>query len=245
MQYRASVVMISLSHFIVTFAEFLTIVALFARFKQIRGWTLPEVGLFYGMVHSAFAIAEALSWGFDSFDQMVKSGDFDRVLLRPRPTAFQISAGAVRVRFGRAAQGLLVLGWSIATLGLTASPARLGLILFTIVGGVCLFAGLLVLQATLAFWSTESLEIVNTVTYGGTETAQYPLAIYRGWFRQFFTFVVPLACISYFPGLVLLGRVSTSSAWLCALAPGVGVLFLAASLWIWSFGVRHYRSTGS
>lgn len=245
MQYRASVVMVSLSHAVVTFAEFLTIVALFARFKQIRGWTLPEIGLFYGIVHTAFAVAEALAWGFDSFDQMVKSGDFDRVLLRPRGTAFQISAAAVRVRFGRFAQGLVVLGWSIATLGLAASPARLALILFTIIGGACLFAGLLVLQATLAFWSTESLEIVNTVTYGGTETAQYPLSIYRGWFRQFFTFVIPLACVSYFPALVLLGRVSTNAAWLCAAAPLVGIFFLAASLAVWRIGVRHYRSTGS
>ena len=48
------------------------------------------------------------------------------------------------------------------------------------------------LQATLAFWTTETLEIVNTVSYGGVETAQYPLSIYRPWFRHFFTFVVPL-----------------------------------------------------
>ena len=47
---------------------------------------------------------------------------------------------------------------------------------------------------------------MNSVTYGGVETAQFPLAIYRPWFRRFFTFVVPLACVSYYPTLGLLER---------------------------------------
>ena len=50
------------------------------------------------------------------------------------------------------------------------------------------------------------MEIVNTVTYGGVETAQYPLAIYREWFRRFFTYVIPLACVSYYPALGILER---------------------------------------
>ncbi|XXX55556.1 ABC-2 family transporter protein [Sorangium sp. So ce124] len=59
-----------------------------------------------------------------------------------------------------------------------------------------MFYGLLVLQATLCFWTVESLEIMNAWTYGGTEAAQYPLTLYRDWFRRFFTFVVPLASVS-------------------------------------------------
>jgi ABC-2 type transport system permease protein len=43
------------------------------------------------------------------------------------------------------------------------------------------------------------LEIVNCTTYGGVETAQFPITIYRPWFRAFFTFVIPLATINYFP----------------------------------------------
>src|ERR671928_195342 len=75
-----------------------------------------------------------------------------------------------------------------------------------ILGGACLFYGLFVLQATLSFWTVETLEIMNTVTYGGTETGQYPLTIYRPWFRLFFTFVVPLVCLNYLPANALLDR---------------------------------------
>ena len=45
--------------------------------------------------------------------------------------------------------------------------------------------------------TVESIEIVNCLTYGGIETAQFPLSIYRPWFRSFFTFVVPLVAINW------------------------------------------------
>src|SRR5215475_3315901 len=76
MQYRASFL-------IRTFA-------LFQRFGQIQGWTLPQMGLLYGIISVAFAIAEAVARGFDIFPTLIKAGDFDRVLLRPRSAAFQV-----------------------------------------------------------------------------------------------------------------------------------------------------------
>src|SRR6185503_7865928 len=110
-----------------------------------------------------------------------------------------------------------------------------------------LFSGILILQATLAFWTVESLEIANTLTYGGVEAAQYPLDIYTRWFRNFLTFVVPLGCVSYFPVAFVLGHAEKTGAteWMLPVAPVFGFFFLAMSLWMWRIGVRHYRSTGS
>jgi ABC-2 type transport system permease protein len=249
MQYRASFVMLALGQLLVTGMEIVGIWALFARFKALGGWRLEEVALFYGLVHVAFAIAEGVGRGFDIFPGMVKSGEFDRLLLRPRSTAFQVAARELQLmRVGRLAQGLAVLVWAAVALEVQWSVARVGLLVFAILGGVCLFGGLFVFSAVLAFWTTETLEIFNTVTYGGTETAQYPLSIYKGWFRRFFTFVVPLACVSYFPALAILGRddpAAGSPVWFRWTAPLVGIAFLAASLLVWRVGVRHYRSTGS
>ena len=83
MQYRASFIMLSFGHFLTTGVEFLAIASLFARFKHIQGWTLPEVAFLYGLINISFAFADAASRGFDMFGTMVKSGDFDRLLLRP------------------------------------------------------------------------------------------------------------------------------------------------------------------
>jgi len=248
LQYRASFVMLSIGQFAATGIEFFGVWALFARFGSVKGWELPEVALFYGTINIAFAIADAASRGFDLFGNMVKSGDFDRLLLRPRSTALQLAGQELTLRrIGRLTQGLIVLLWAASTLRIAWSPAKVALLVAAVSGGACLFGGILVLQATLAFWTTDTLEIVNTVTYGGVETAQYPLTIYRPWFRRFFTVVIPLACVNYFPSLAILGKPDPlgTPAVFQWLSPAVGVLFLVAALQIWKIGVRHYHSTGS
>src|SRR4051812_20785363 len=90
LQYRASFLLRTFANFLITSLEFLGLAALFQRFGQIRGWTLPQMAFFYGIISIAFALAEAVPRGFDLFAATVKSGDFDRLLLRPRSLAFQI-----------------------------------------------------------------------------------------------------------------------------------------------------------
>ena len=248
MQYRASFLMQTVGQFMVGVIDFVAIWALFDRFGNLAGWKLAEVALFYGVINTAYAINDCLSRGFDSFANMVKSGDFDRLLLRPRSTALQLVGQELTLRrAGRLLQGLLVLLWAGHALDIDWSLGRVILTVVTILGGACLFYGLVVLQATLAFWTVESLEMMNAVTYGGRETAMYPLTIYRSWFRRFFTFIIPLACINYFPTLAILDRsdpLGTGIMFQCA-APLLGIVFLIVALRIWRFGVRHYRSTGS
>ena len=136
----------------------------------------------------------------------MKTGDFDRLLLRPRTTALQLAGHELALRrVGRLLLGLIVLAWAISATEIPWDPGRVALLLLTVAGGVAFFFALMVLQATLCFWTTESLEIMNVLTYGGVETAQYPLSIYHVAFRRFFTFVVPLGCIGYFPIVAVLG----------------------------------------
>ncbi|MEM7157303.1 MAG: ABC-2 family transporter protein [Myxococcota bacterium] len=247
LQYPASVIMYALGHLLVTGVEFFGLWALIDRFGAIRGFGLAEVSLLYGMANVSFAVAETAGRGFKDFGVMVKSGDFDRLLLRPRGTAFQVAAQQIQlVRIGRLIQGLAVLAYAFTALDLWSTPLEFGLAAMAMVGGACTFLGLFVLQATLAFWTVESLEVFAMLTYGGVETSQYPLTIYSAGFRRFFTYVVPLAFLNYVPGLVIMGRPERFGPdWLAWASPLVGVAFLFVCLKIWRLGERHYRSTGS
>jgi ABC-2 type transport system permease protein len=248
MQYRASFALFSLAQFIGIGVEFLGVWALVDRFGAVRGWRLDEVALLFGMVNIAFALAESFGRGFDTFSTLVKKGEFDRLLVRPRSTALQVAGLDFQfLRVGRLALGLAMVWWAASSLHVGWSAAKLLLLVGAIVGGACVFYGLFILQATLCFWSVESLEIMNALTYGGTEAAQYPLSVYRGWFRRFFTFVVPLGFVSYLPVGALLGRDTVPALpealrWCTPLA---GAAFLLLSLGVWRIGERQYRSTGS
>src|SRR5262245_38754938 len=156
--HRASFLMQTAGHFLVTGLEFVGIWALFARFGQIAGWRLEEIAFFYGLISVAWSIADALGRGFDVLGTMVKYGDFDRLLLRPRSTVLQLFGHELTLRrAGRFAQGAAVLAFAFSALGIP-SIAHVTLLLATIAGGVCLFLGIVVLEATSAFWTTEGLE---------------------------------------------------------------------------------------
>lgn len=246
LQYRASFAMLAIGNALSAGIEFLGIWALFGRFGALEGWSLAEAAVFFGMGNIAFALCEMFTREFDTFSRYVRTGDFDRVLLRPRSTVLQmLGANCHIMRIGRMLQGGVVLGVGLAALGVAGwGMDRWGLLVLSIMGGACLFGGMVVLQATSCFWTIESLEVWNCITYGGVTTIQYPLDIYQKPLRLFFTYIVPLAAMNYWPCAYLLGR-GYVSPWLSWLAPFIGVLFFCLSLCVWHWGVRHYRSTGS
>jgi ABC-2 type transport system permease protein len=237
------------SQFFVTLIEFGGLFALFARFGHIKGWTFPEVALFYGVASTAFSLCDMSARGFDMLGpQFIKTGDFDRVLLRPRSATVQLAAFEFGfTTLGRLAQGLFAIAVAVWLLPIVWSAAKIALLLWAVAGGFALFYGILILQGTLSFWTIESLEIVNTLTYGGVEAAQYPLDIYARWFRGFLIFIVPLGCVVYFPVAAVLGRSDLVGAppWLGAVTPLAGFAFLAVAFAAWRQGIAHYTSTGS
>ena len=243
LQYPGSFILQTLGHLLITAIEFVGVWALFDRFGSLSGWSLPEVALFYGLADVTFALADAIARGFTVFASLVRSGDFDRILLRPRSTALQILGQELTLRrAGRLVQALVVLIWATTRTQVVMSVPRAALLGFAVLGGVCLFVGLFILEATSAFWTTTTLEVWSAVTYGGNAASQFPMSIYRPWFRRFFTYVIPLVCVTFLPGAAVLGRGDMTWA---AVAPLSGVAFLAVTLRIWRLGVRHYTSTGS
>ena len=246
MQYRASFAMQTLGNFLASCVDFLGIAALFSSFGALQGWSLYEVAVLYGIVNLSFALAEGIGRGFDEFARTIREGNFDRVLLRPRGTLFQVLASRLEIsRVGRLLQGAAVLA-----LGLAGLPEPLGLgqgllLAACVAGGTMLFLGVLFLQAAACFWTLESLEVFNILTYGGLQAVAYPLDIYQAWLRNFLLYVVPLGCLNYLPSAVLFGKNLPFPAWSAYLAPLAGAAFLALGALAWRAGVRHYRSSGS
>jgi len=233
--------------FLVTIIEFGGVWALFGRFGHVRGWNFAEVSLFYATASIAFAFADGLSRGFDSVGPLfIKTGNFDRILLRPRSSALQITGSEFGLSSaGRVVQGLVALAVAVYLLRPAWGPGAWLLLLWGIAGGVSVFFSLKMLEGVLAFWTTEGLEVANTLTYGGEAAAQYPLDIYARWFRNFLLYFVPIGCSLYLPVAVVLGHDTGVAAWIAVLAPATGFAAFGAALAFWAFGIRHYTSTGS
>ena len=245
LQYKASFWTLTVAYFFSTVIEVVGIGVLFARFHSIKGWDFEEVLLLYAVISMGFATAECLTRGFDKFSILVRHGGFDRMLLRPVGTLLQVAVSEVQpMRVGRWIQALLLLLWSMDALHLTWFSMAGVVVLLCYCGVSCLFYGLMILQATCSFWSTESLEIFNIATYGGLEAARFPLSIYDRPMRFLFTFVIPLGCVAYLPLASILEQEAVPQ-WVGLVGPFAGGIFLLACCALWRVGVRHYNSVGS
>jgi ABC-2 type transport system permease protein len=209
------------------------------------------VGLLFGLSSLSFGLADVFASGFDYpwfGPNMLRQGQFDQVLVRPVSPFLQVMASQLVLRrAGRLLQGGLVLALSLAALELTWTPVQTAFAGLTVLGGALLYFGLYVLGAAASFWTLQSLEVFNTLTYGGQMLASYPLDVFGPWLRRFFTFVVPVAFVCYFPALWLLGKPDPHGLpdWLAFLAAPLCALASLACLGAWRLGVRHYQSSGS
>ncbi len=243
LEYRASFWLTAVSQFAMYFLYTVGVFLMFSYFGSLDGWTFWEVAVCTGVVQTAFPLAECLVRGFDTFSQLVRSGEFDTILLRPRSVILQILGSRFEFsRIGRFTEGLTVLVFAAAHLPALRSPGRIALIAFMVLGGAAAFTGVFILGAAFAFFTVQGMELVNILSDGGREISQYPMGIYKRGYLFFFTGLIPYACTFYWPLLYLTGR--TGNPW-CAAAPLAGFVFLLPCAWVFLRASRHYRSTGS
>lgn len=248
MQYPFSFYMGVLLTFLASFIDVIGLLLIFDRFKMIKGWSLAEICLLYGILHSSFALVEMVARGFDTFGRLIRSGQLDRILVRPRGIALQVLGQEFRTaNIGRFLQGLLPLIYALVHLQLEAVTDWLVLALAFVISIMTFFC-LLLIQATLSFWAQDSLEIMNAFVYGGMQAGQLPMSVYDKWVVRFFAFIVPIALCSYYPVLVILGRpdlaLGLNPLWVVSFSPIWVSLLLFGATRFFRYGIRRYTSTG-
>jgi ABC-2 type transport system permease protein len=248
MQYKVSFLLALVGSFLSCVTEFGVVLVLFSRIDLLAGWALAEVALLYGLSGTSFAVAELFAAALGNFQVHIVRGTFDRVLVRPRGALFQVIAEDFALRrLGRVAQAGLVLVIAFGLLGISWSLAKVVVLVLAMLSGSVIYFAIFVLGATFCFWTVEGKEVTNIFTYGGEGVASWPLDIYHGSVRRFFTFVVPLAFVNYEPALFVLGRPDPLGLpdEVRLLSPLAAIVIAVLARYGWQQGVQHYQSTGS
>lgn len=243
MQYKASFFLTAIGQFLVSFNVFLGVFFMFQRFSGVKGFGYSEVLLCFSIMLLEFSLAEMWARGFDMFPSMVRQGNFDRVLVRPRGEILQVLGSKFELtRIGRMLQAVVMFVYGVAESDVFWTPLKVLTVIFMLIGGTALFTGIFIIYAGLCFFTLEGLEFMNVLTDGAREYGKYPVGVYGKRMLQLTTFVVPYALVQYYPLLYLLER-ETSIGYV--FLPLVAVVFLVPCYLFWRFGVRHYQSSGS
>ena len=245
LRYRLSLSFNIAGYFIVFWAEFVGIWILFAHFGSLGAWRMQEVFVCYGLAHLSFSMSEFLVRGFEHLATLTRTGDYDRYLLRPVDTVTQLCGHEFALhRLGRLLQALTVLIVGLVMLGERVTFGGILLLAWALIGGGSLFSGLYILQGSVGMKLLQNLEAFNILTNGGPEMAQFPMSIYPAPLRLFFTFLIPLAGVVYYPAVTFLAK-PEAPALIGWISPAGGVMFLVLALLTFRLTERTYISTGS
>ncbi|MDF2672022.1 MAG: hypothetical protein K0R09_287 [Clostridiales bacterium] len=244
LQYKGWPIMV-LQVMIVVITDPLGLILLFSQFGSIGVWSVERIILIYALAVTSFGLAESFCRGFDYFPwRMIRSGDFDRVLLRPASLFVQISASYFHIhRFSRVLGGIGAITWCLWKLGVEPTLLNMAIIVLSLIGGFLAYAGVFLMTSGIAFFTIQGLDWIYIFTNASYQVTRIPIDYIPKILRNLFTFFMPMLVISYYPASAVCGWGDGYLKALCALPAGLA--FFIFSNFIWNFGVRHYRSTGS
>lgn len=247
LQYRLSFGLYLVGQFLASFADLLTILVIFNQINALRSWSIDEVLFLYAISQMGFTTADLFASQVDRCALYIRAGTFDQLLCRPLGPLFQLSTSEFELRrAGKVIQALLVMAIAAQRLPVPWTAGRVIVTVVSIAGAFVIFGALWVMTSSLAFWTTETLEIANSFTYGGGFLSQYPVDVFAGWLRRTLL-VVPLAFVSYLPAAWVLGRTDVYGfpTWLRLASPAAAFITALVAGAVWRTAIRHYRSTGS
>jgi ABC-2 type transport system permease protein len=180
---------------------------------------------------------------YDFGSSHIIEGKFDRVLLRPVSSLFQVLFENIRIEsFQEIFTGLLLVGWASRRVAFDWGPGEIVLLaVFALCGGL-IYVSVFLMLTCVSFWMEDRIgvhaPVWNLIAFG-----RYPLNIYSGAIQFFLSWIIPFGFASFYPTARLLGREEFRNfAWG---VPLVAAAFLALAITLWNEGVKRYSSTGS
>ena len=248
LQYPLSFLLQTFAQLIMEGGEMLAVILLVNRFDHLNQWTGGDLYFFFGVMSVTFYLTECFGRGITgNFPYMVRTGQLDTLLIRPRGILTQVICSAVdprRVTCIAVGSVSLVLGSRMA--GVQWTLEHILLLAESIFCGIWLILGLFLIEAVLCIHSVKSIEITNALTYGGRSACQYPVDVFPRPLRMLFTVAAPFALVMHVPASEILGKpVFGWPAWTAWVSPCSGLVLFALMALMFSGAMRFYRSTGS
>ena len=217
---------------------------LFQRAPEIAGWTFPQILFLYGFGLIPLSLFNLISINLYYFGEVyIVEGKFDRVLLRPVHSLFQVMSEQFRLE---SASDTLI-GWAIVLyasrkLGLDFGWAEWTFLAFAAICGLLIYTSVFLILTCVSFWVEDRVGVIPPV-YNMLAFGRYPLSIYSPAVQFLLSWIIPFGFAAFYPASKLLGR--AEYAGYALYLPFVTALFLLLALTLWNRGVRNYSSTGS
>jgi ABC-2 type transport system permease protein len=221
----------------------LPLIVLYDGRKSVAGWTAPDALIVMAYFMAARAVLEGVvSPSLVDLVERIRSGAFDYVLLKPVDAQALISASRFepwKIFDLLGAIALVVYAFVRRGTAPTPGDVALGTALFAT--GILAMYSIWILCAAASFWVVR-LDNLTYLLGAIFDVGRWPVQVFQGLWRLVFTFVIPVAVMTTFPAMALLGRLDAPTALGTA---GGALALLVISRLFWRRAIRSYTSASS
>jgi ABC-2 type transport system permease protein len=219
------------------------ILVVFSGRAGVAGWSFEEALVVIGWFTVMKGVLEgAVNPSLASVVEHIRKGTLDFVLLKPADAQFLVStARFMPWRLVDVLAGLAIFGAAFARLGRWPSPGAVAAALAMLLCAALVLYSLWILVISAAFHVVK-IDNLSYLFSSIFDAARWPVTVFQGLWRLLFTFVIPLALMTTYPALALLGKLSAALA-LQALAGAL--VFAALSRLVWTRSIARYTSASS
>jgi len=243
LEYKSSFILTVISQGLTVLVELFTVMTLFNKFKILEIYDTYELLLGFSTIWLGYSLVEMFGRGFDHFSKLIINGNFDIILIRPRSLFIQIICSDICYeKLGRTLLSMVIFIFSAIKVIKEITILKILLLLFMVIGTVLVILSVMIAGATFCFFTIQGIEIINIFTDGTRQLAQYPMGIYKKAVRLFFSIVIPIGLVNYYPLRYLTGR---SNDIIYLLYPLYTIVIFAISNFIFYLGTKKYVSSGS
>jgi ABC-2 type transport system permease protein len=211
---------------------------------SIAGWSKWQVVFLIGTSHFIQQIFQAFFLiNCTHLSELVRTGKLDFLLLLPVNTRWIVSVRQLDLgAFVNAATAVGLMVYAALQLHLAPSFGHVTGFLVLCAAGILIHYSLMFLLATVSFWTVQAQGIVWAY-YNLFNIARLPDSAFRGLFKVFFTFAIPMLLVSNVPAKLLVERLASPVEMLLLL--GMSGACFAASEAGWRLSLRRYTSASS
>src|SRR5512146_3060282 len=211
--------------------------------RAVAGWTFDDALVVMGWFTLMKGVLEgAVNPSLTNVVEHIRKGTLDFVLLKPADAQFLVSTAKFepwRIVDVIAAMVLFVVAFQRMGRLPAASHVLASVALLVCAWWTLYSLWILVISAAFFVVKVDNLSFLFSSIF---DAARWPVTVFRGAWRMVFTFVVPLALMTTYPALALLGRLELRTAIAAVLGAAA---FGAFSRLVWVRSIGHYTSASS
>lgn len=243
MQYRFDFVFKGLMSMFWLAVTMVPLLVVFNQRDRMVGWSYGEALVVIGWFVLLKGILEGgVTPSLATVTDGIRTGRFDFTLLKPADAQFLVSTArfepwrAIDVLGGF---GLFV--YAFVQLGRPPTWAAVGKGALLLAMAVVLLYSVWILVISASFYvvRVDNLSYLMTSLF---DAGRWPVTVFRGVLQFLFTAVFPLALMTTYPALALLGKLSLQNTLLCFAG---GMAFALVARLVWTRAIRSYTSASS